>query len=103
MISAINGEYGSIEFSPVHYFSQPISRAEYIALINIADVGVISSEREAIGLECMEFIVYQSANNAVILLSEFTGIAESLPAALLTNPWNYLVRIFFVTILLFIY
>lgn len=90
-VSHINGIYGSLEFTPVHYFHQDIDRDEYYALLSVADVGLITSVRDGMNTTSFEYIICQHDNpvRGPLILSEFTGTAGSLSAALLVNPWDY--------------
>jgi trehalose-6-phosphate synthase len=40
-------------------------------------------------------VICQEENHGTLILSEFTGTAGSLSAALLVNPWDYVVRALF--------
>ncbi|KAJ3415513.1 threalose-6-phosphate phosphatase [Chytridiales sp. JEL 0842] len=74
IVSRINGTFGSLEFVPVHHYHQHLERDEYFALLSVANVGLITSQE----------------NHGPLILSEFTGTAGSLSAAMLVNPWDYL-------------
>ncbi|KAI8137526.1 glycosyltransferase family 20-domain-containing protein [Fennellomyces sp. T-0311] len=89
-VSHINGLYGSLEFTPIHYFHQDIDRDEYYALLSVADVGLITSVRDGMNTTSFEYIICQhETSQGPLILSEFTGTAGSLSAALLVNPWDY--------------
>lgn len=89
-VSHINGLHGSLEFTPVHYFHQDIDRDEYYALLSVADVGLITSIRDGMNTTSFEYIICQhETQRGPLILSEFTGTAGSLSAALLVNPWDY--------------
>lgn len=90
VVSHINGLYGSLEFSPVHHYHQDIDRAEYYALLSVADIGLITSVRDGMNTTAFEFVVCQqeSKQKSPLILSEFTGTAGSLSATLLVNPWD---------------
>ncbi|KAI9727349.1 MAG: threalose-6-phosphate phosphatase [Chrysothrix sp. TS-e1954] len=88
LVTKINGTYGSLSFSPVHLYTQFISKEEYFALLRAADVGLITSIRDGISTTSLEFIVSQKDSHGSLLLSEFSGTAESLRNATLINPWN---------------
>ena len=62
---------------------------EYFALLSVADVGLITSLRDGMNTSCSEFVVCQQENHAPLILSEFTGTAGCLTAAVLVNPWDY--------------
>eukprot|EP00917_Polyrhabdina_sp_WS-2016_P014443 GHVP01031564.1.p1 GENE.GHVP01031564.1~~GHVP01031564.1.p1 ORF type:complete len:844 (-),score=153.51 GHVP01031564.1:52-2583(-) len=84
----INGRYGIVEFSPVHFLNQSIDLDELTALYAIADVCVVTSLRDGMNLVSYEFIASQEAKKGVLILSEFTGAAQALDGTILINPWN---------------
>ncbi|KAI8391219.1 glycosyltransferase family 20-domain-containing protein [Radiomyces spectabilis] len=88
-VSHINGTYGSLQFTPVHYFHQDIDRDEYYALLSVADVGLITCVRDGMNTTSFEFTICQHETHAPLILSEFAGTANSLSAAMLINPWDY--------------
>ncbi|KAI7848536.1 glycosyltransferase family 20-domain-containing protein [Circinella umbellata] len=89
LVSQINGMYGSLEFTPVHHYHQDIDRDEYYALLSAADVGLITSVRDGMNTTSFEFIICQhEERHSPLILSEFTGTAGSLSAALMVNPWD---------------
>ncbi|OZJ03923.1 hypothetical protein BZG36_03612 [Bifiguratus adelaidae] len=89
LVSHINSTYGSLEFSPLQYFSQNIDRDEYYALLSIADVCLISSVRDGMNTTSLEYVLCQQENKGTLILSEFTGTAGNLSAATLINPWDH--------------
>ncbi|KAI8149623.1 glycosyltransferase family 20-domain-containing protein [Fennellomyces sp. T-0311] len=89
LVSHINGVYGSLEFTPVHHYHQDIDRDEYYALLSAADVGLITSVRDGMNTTSFEFIICQhEERHSPLILSEFTGTAGSLSAAMMVNPWD---------------
>jgi trehalose 6-phosphate synthase/phosphatase len=89
MVSRINGQYGSLGFAPVHHYHHHIDRDEYYALLSVADVALITSVRDGMNTTSHEYVVCQKNNCGPLILSEFTGTAGSLSAAILVNPWDY--------------
>ncbi|KAJ3328575.1 threalose-6-phosphate phosphatase [Blyttiomyces sp. JEL0837] len=90
LVSRINGNFGSLEFVPVHHYHQHLDQDEYFALLSVAHVGLITSVRDGMNTTSHEFVVCQQENHGPLILSEFTGTAGSLGAAMLVNPWDYL-------------
>ncbi|KAJ3102876.1 threalose-6-phosphate phosphatase [Phlyctochytrium bullatum] len=90
LVSRINGSFGSLEFAPVHHYHQHLDQDEYFALLSVADIGLITSVRDGMNTTSHEFVVCQHENHGPLILSEFTGTAGSLSAAMLVNPWDYL-------------
>ncbi|KAG0185999.1 threalose-6-phosphate phosphatase [Apophysomyces sp. BC1034] len=88
-VSHINGLYGSLEFTPIHYYYQDIDRDEYYALLSAADVGLITCVRDGMNTTSFEYIICQHQTHGPLILSEFAGTAGSLSAAMLVNPWDY--------------
>jgi trehalose-phosphatase len=88
LVAHINGEFGSLSFTPVHHYHQIIERDEYFALLSVADLAIVSSLRDGMTASTMEFIVAQNNHGkAPLLLSEFSGSAGRLRSAIQINPW----------------
>ncbi|KAG1242438.1 hypothetical protein G6F68_016191 [Rhizopus microsporus] len=45
-VSHINGKYGSLQHTPIHYYHQDIDRDEYYALLSVADLALITCSRD---------------------------------------------------------
>lgn len=89
LVSRINGNFGSLEFVPVHHYHQHLDVDDYFALLGAADIGLVTSTRDGMNTTSHEYVICQEDNHGVLILSEFTGTAGSLSAALLVNPWDY--------------
>lgn len=88
MVGRINGRFATVEDMPIHYREHTMTFEELCALYSVADVAIITSLRDGMNLVSYEYIVCQKEENGVLILSEFAGAAQSLPGALLVNPWN---------------
>lgn len=88
LVGRINGEFGTVEFVPIHYLHKSIPFDELISLYNISDVCLVSSTRDGMNLVSYEYIACQQDRKGVLILSEFAGAAQSLNGALIVNPWN---------------
>ncbi|KAJ0392949.1 hypothetical protein P43SY_005969 [Pythium insidiosum] len=95
MVGRINGRYGTLQHSPVHYIHRSVSPTELVALYNIADVCLVTSIRDGMNLVSHEYVMCQSRpcelrrdGPGVLILSEFAGSAQSLSGAIRVNPWN---------------
>jgi trehalose 6-phosphate synthase/phosphatase len=86
--SRINGEYGSIGFSPVRHIPNYLLREEYFALLRIADVALITSVRDGMSTISMEYAICQKDHHGPLILSEFSGTSSNLDDALHVNPWD---------------
>lgn len=89
LVSHINGEYGSLDFIPVHHYHQTLKKDEFYALLSVADLAVITPLRDGMNTTSMEFVIAQErTNKSPSVLSEFMGISKNMEEALLVNPWN---------------
>lgn len=88
LVGRINGRFGSIEFMPIHFLHQSINFDELTALYAVSDVCLVSSTRDGMNLVSYEYIATQRKRHGVMILSEFTGAAQSLNGALIVNPWS---------------
>jgi trehalose 6-phosphate synthase/phosphatase len=88
LVARINGNYGSLSFSPVQHFPQYLSKEEYFALLRIADVGLITSVRDGMNTTSLEYVICQKEKHSPLILSEFSGTAGPLSGAMHINPWD---------------
>ncbi|ESZ96813.1 alpha,alpha-trehalose-phosphate synthase [Sclerotinia borealis F-4128] len=88
LVGRINGRFGTIEFMPIHFLHQSVSFEELTALYAVSDACLVSSTRDGMNLVSYEYIATQRKRHGVMILSEFTGAAQSLNGALIVNPWN---------------
>ncbi|KZF21875.1 glycosyltransferase family 20 protein [Xylona heveae TC161] len=88
LVGRINGKFGTIEFMPIHFMHKSVSFDELIALYAVSDVCLVSSTRDGMNLVSFEYIACQQKRHGVMILSEFTGAAQSLNGSLIINPWN---------------
>ena len=88
LVGRINGKFGTIEFMPIHFLHQSVSFDELTALYAVSDACLVSSTRDGMNLVSYEYIATQRDRHGVMILSEFTGAAQSLNGSLIVNPWN---------------
>ncbi|KAH7928571.1 trehalose 6-phosphate phosphatase [Leucogyrophana mollusca] len=89
LVAHINGEYGSLDFIPVHHYHQTLKKDEFYALLSVADLGVITPLRDGMNTTSMEFVIAQErTKQSPLVLSEFMGISQHMSDALQVNPWD---------------
>jgi trehalose 6-phosphate synthase len=88
LVGRINGKFGTAEFMPIHFMHKSVPFEELIALYAVSDVCLVSSTRDGMNLVSYEYIATQQKRHGVMILSEFTGAAQSLNGSLIVNPWN---------------
>jgi trehalose 6-phosphate synthase len=86
MVGRINGEYGQVGYSPVHYLHQSYPREEMAALYLAGDVMLVTPLRDGMNLVAKEYVACRNDENGALVLSEFTGAADELAGAFLVNP-----------------
>lgn len=88
LVTLINSRFGSLNHTPVLHYAIRISMDEYLALLRVADLCLITSLRDGMNTTSLEFVICQKKNHSPLILSEFTGTASVLSDAILVNPWD---------------
>lgn len=89
LVAHINGEYGSLDFIPVHHYHQTIKKDEFYALLSVADLALITPLRDGMNTTSMEFVIAQQrTKQSPLILSEFMGISNNMSETLQINPWS---------------
>jgi trehalose-6-phosphatase len=88
LVGDINGHYGTVEFTPIHFIHKSVDFEELVALYAISDGCVVSSTRDGMNLVSYEYIASQGEKHGALVLSEFAGAAQSLNGSIIVNPWN---------------
>lgn len=88
LVGRINGQFGTVEFVPIHFMHKFVTFNELISLYSVSDVCLVSSTRDGMNLVSYEYVACQAENKGTLVLSEFTGAAQSLNGAIIVNPWN---------------
>lgn len=88
LVGRINGKFGTIEFMPIHFMHKSVNFEELLALYAVSDVCLVTSTRDGMNLVSYEYIATQKKRRGVMILSEFTGAAQSLNGSIVVNPWN---------------
>ncbi|MCA5893040.1 trehalose-6-phosphate synthase [Isoptericola sp. NEAU-Y5] len=87
LVGRINGEFGELGHSAIHYLHHSYPPEEMAALYLAADVMLVTSLRDGMNLVAKEYVAARSDDQGVLVLSEFTGAADELaPGPLLVNP-----------------
>lgn len=89
LCGAINGDFGELDWMPVRYIHQVLTRAHLAGLCRAAAVGLVTPLRDGMNLVAKEFVAAQDPDDpGVLVLSRFAGAAEQLQEALLVNPYD---------------
>lgn len=86
MVGKINGEYGTVKWTPVIYLyrSEPFYRL--VALYTISDIALITPLRDGMNLIAKEYIASRFDKTGVLILSEMAGAASELGETITVNP-----------------
>ncbi len=85
LIGRVNGEHGTIGWTPVLYLYKSVPIERLIGLYKIADVALITPMRDGMNLIAKEFIAAKTDGSGVLVLSEMAGAASELAEALIVN------------------
>ncbi|GAB7353262.1 hypothetical protein MBLNU459_g3770t1 [Dothideomycetes sp. NU459] len=91
----IDSVHSTLAHQPLVFLKQDIPFSQYVALMTVADVLMVTSLREGMNLTAHEFILCQDGKNSEkkygpLILSEFTGSASVFGGNELSiNPWDY--------------
>lgn len=88
LISNINRKYSSLNYSPILHYNMRIDKDEYMALLRVADLCLITSVRDGMNTTALEYIVCQKLKCSPLILSEFSGTTSVLQESIQVNPWD---------------
>jgi trehalose 6-phosphate synthase/phosphatase len=88
LVGRINGNHGTMCWTPVRYLFKSLPFSRLLALYSIADLALVSPVRDGMNLMAKEYIAAKTGDNGMLVLSEFAGAARELGEAILVNPNN---------------
>ncbi|MCC5930994.1 MAG: bifunctional alpha,alpha-trehalose-phosphate synthase (UDP-forming)/trehalose-phosphatase [Cyclobacteriaceae bacterium] len=88
LVGRINGNYGRINWTPIHYFYRSFSLEALSAFYRMAHVAMVTPMRDGMNLVCKEYIASRLDQKGVLILSEMAGASKELSDAILINPNN---------------
>ncbi len=86
VVSAMNGDYGSVGSPVIHYLHQNLPFEELVALYLAADVMLVTPFRDGMNLVAKEYVACRGNLTGKLILSEFAGAAAELRGAFMVNP-----------------
>ncbi|MBN1183095.1 MAG: bifunctional alpha,alpha-trehalose-phosphate synthase (UDP-forming)/trehalose-phosphatase [Bacteroidales bacterium] len=89
LVGRINGQYSTIEWSPIWYFYRALPFENLIDLYTSCDVALITPIRDGMNLVAKEYIASRTDQKGVLILSEMAGAAKEMGEAIVINPNNY--------------
>ncbi|MGI9542040.1 MAG: bifunctional alpha,alpha-trehalose-phosphate synthase (UDP-forming)/trehalose-phosphatase [Cyclobacteriaceae bacterium] len=86
LVGRINGKFGRIKWTPIHYFYRSLPLPALSAFYRMAHVALVTPKRDGMNLICKEFIASKINKKGVLILSEMCGASKELSDAILINP-----------------
>lgn len=87
--SRINGQYGEVDWTPLHYLNRTVSRRALAGLYRASKIGLVTPLRDGMNLVAKEYVAAQDpADPGVLVLSRFAGSAWQMKATLIINPYD---------------
>lgn len=62
LVTQINGTFGTLDYYPVHLYQQPLEADEYFALLCLADVLLMTAERDTVNPILLEYLSLQTGH-----------------------------------------
>lgn len=59
-----------------------------MAYYRAADIALVTPLRDGLNLVAKEYVASRIHGDGAVILSEFAGVADQLPEAILTNPYS---------------
>lgn len=86
LVGRINGKYGTLNWTPVHYFYRSFPLEDLSAFYRMADVALVTPMRDGMNLVAKEFVASKHDETGVLVLSEMAGASKELSDAIIINP-----------------
>ena len=86
LVGRINGQYGRINWRPIHYFYRGFPLHALSAFYRMSQVALVTPMRDGMNLVCKEYIASRLDQKGVLILSEMAGSSKELSDAILVNP-----------------
>ncbi|GAB4243461.1 MAG: hypothetical protein Tsb0034_21310 [Ekhidna sp.] len=86
LVGRINGRFGRINWTPIHYFYRSFPLNALSAFYRMAHVALVTPMRDGMNLVCKEYIASKLDKKGVLILSEMAGASKELSDAILINP-----------------
>ncbi len=85
-VGRINGEFSSINRTPIWYFYRSMPFENLVDLYNYCEIALITPIRDGMNLVAKEFIASKTDGRGVLILSEMAGASKEMGEALIINP-----------------
>jgi trehalose 6-phosphate synthase/phosphatase len=88
LVGKINGDHGTLGWTPIQYIYHSLAFHSLLALYRISDVAMVTPLADGMNLIAKEYIATKTDGKGVLILSEMAGAVEELREAIVVNPNN---------------
>lgn len=85
-VGRINGEFGSVSWTPVIYQFRSLPRNSLLALYRMSDAALVTPLRDGMNLIAKEYVATRTDQTGVLILSEMAGAVKEMGEAIVINP-----------------
>jgi trehalose 6-phosphate synthase/phosphatase len=89
LVGRINGQFSTVNWTPIWYFYRAIPFDNLIDLYTSAEVALITPLRDGMNLVAKEYVATRTNLDGVLILSEMAGAAKEMHEAIIINPNNF--------------
>ena len=89
LVGRINGEFSTVNWTPIWYFYRSMPFENLIDLYTSCDIAWLTPIRDGMNLVAKEYIATRADKTGVLILSEMAGSANEMNESLLINPNNF--------------
>lgn len=87
-VGRINGRFSDEGWTPITYFARSLPREELFAAYRAADVALVTPLRDGMNLVAKEYVMAQTEDDGVLVLSELAGAADEFKEAVTVTPFD---------------
>ncbi|WP_017812977.1 MULTISPECIES: bifunctional alpha,alpha-trehalose-phosphate synthase (UDP-forming)/trehalose-phosphatase [Paenibacillus] len=89
LVSAVNGQFGTLSWMPVWFFFRTFTQDDLIAFYRNSDVLLVTPLRDGMNLVAKEYIAARNDYKGMLVMSETAGAASELGEAVIVNANDY--------------
>ena len=88
LVGRINGNYATVNWTPVWYYYREMKFDDLIDLYMSSDIAMITPVRDGMNLVAKEFVATRVDKKGVLILSEMAGASKELYDSVTINPFD---------------
>ena len=88
IVGRVNGNFATVNWTPIWYYYRSMSFEDLIELYSSADIAMITPIRDGMNLVAKEYVATRINGDGVLILSEMAGASKELFQGLIVNPFD---------------